>query len=652
MTGILAVIVFGVIAILAGFVFLGWLLETLKNVFSYLLKPYQNWVDDHKQKSKREAEAQKKLKDQKERASSRLNEYLNWCTRLGFEPPVDLNQELSLFSEMSERNWRSLLEELEFRSLEIEECNVELNIHKKKIEERIKAEVEKEIQSKAQKPSLPTFEREVFENKNIFLAGDTQSVGFYKEFLINLLVTPLPVKVKKLLEVIDQKEPLLALNNEVEPVLNLKKTGLKPHKKEKRYYQNSQFDELAFNSAMLGWEKLVDHNIRMKKNFKNEYTEFRLRILKEERAKIEAELAKTARRSLIVTCKAYIDGLRSYDLNGFKGLEDVVSMQLSRLSLPDYFPKKWDIRLDIENRILVIDFWLPPKASLEFVKERKQLKTRAEVKVTKASAKDQENVYNEFMYQISLGLTHLIFRADYQNSLEALGFNGIIEAPDEATGIVTENCILSFLTRKDEFMKFDLSNVVPAECFKKLKGVSSSTMSKMTAVRPVLKFNRVDKRFIEAREVIDHVDGVNLAAIHWGEFEALVRDIFSKEFSSDGAEVKITRASKDGGVDAVVFDPDPIKGGKFIVQAKRYTNVVGVSAVRDLYGTVMNEGANRGILVTTASYGPDAYEFAKDKPLTLINGSELLHLLNKHGYSARIDLKEAKEILKASGDGS
>ncbi|MCJ7571569.1 MAG: restriction endonuclease, partial [Candidatus Thermoplasmatota archaeon] len=72
---------------------------------------------------------------------------------------------------------------------------------------------------------------------------------------------------------------------------------------------------------------------------------------------------------------------------------------------------------------------------------------------------------------------------------------------------------------------------------------------------------------------------------------------------------------------------------------------VGVSAVRDLYGTVLNEGASKGILVTTSDYGPDAYEFAKGKPLTLLSGSNLLHLLEKHGHRAIIDLKAAKQIL-------
>ena len=64
--------------------------------------------------------------------------------------------------------------------------------------------------------------------------------------------------------------------------------------------------------------------------------------------------------------------------------------------------------------------------------------------------------------------------------------------------------------------------------------------------------------------------------------------------------------------------------------------------MRDLYGTVLNEGASKGILVTTSNYGFDSYEFAKDKPITLLNGSNLLHMLQKHGYEARIDLKEAK----------
>ena len=161
-----------------------------------------------------------------------------------------------------------------------------------------------------------------------------------------------------------------------------------------------------------------------------------------------------------------------------------------------------------------------------------------------------------------------------------------------------------------------------------------------------MQISKTDKRFVEGYDVADTIDNsTNLAAMNWEDFEHLIRELFEKEFQSSGGEVKVTQASKDGGVDAIAFDPDPIRGGKIVIQAKRYTNTVGVAAVRDLYGTVVNEGATKGILVSTADYGPDAYQFAKDKPLTLMNGANLLHLLERHGHHAKIDIREAKKIL-------
>jgi len=66
-----------------------------------------------------------------------------------------------------------------------------------------------------------------------------------------------------------------------------------------------------------------------------------------------------------------------------------------------------------------------------------------------------------------------------------------------------------------------------------------------------------------------------------------------------------------------------------------------VSAVRDLYGTMQNEGATKGILVTTSGYGSAAFDFAKGKPLELLSGSHLLHLLAEHaGIEAKIEPPE------------
>jgi restriction system protein len=116
------------------------------------------------------------------------------------------------------------------------------------------------------------------------------------------------------------------------------------------------------------------------------------------------------------------------------------------------------------------------------------------------------------------------------------------------------------------------------------------------------------------------------------EFETLITNLFA----AMGLETRLTRPSRDGGVDCVAYDQRPIFGGKVVIQAKRYKNTVGVSAVRDLFGTVQNEGASKGILVTTSGYGKAAFDFAAGKPLELLDGQNLLYLLAEH---AKIDAK-------------
>jgi restriction system protein len=235
------------------------------------------------------------------------------------------------------------------------------------------------------------------------------------------------------------------------------------------------------------------------------------------------------------------------------------------------------------------------------------------------------------------------FPSDAVNAIDSIVLNGWVTSTDKAIGKQVTGCVLSVQAVKSEFMDINLGQVEPKACFKKLKGVSAAKLTALQPVRPILQLNKEDKRFISAYGVADTLDNSsNLAAMDWEDFEQLIREVFEKEFSANGGDVKITRASRDGGVDAVAFDPDPIRGGKIIIQAKRYTHTVSVSAVRDLYGTIHNEGANKGILVSTADYGPDAYEFAKGKPITLLSGSELLYLLQKHGHKARIDLQEAR----------
>ena len=328
-----------------------------------------------------------------------------------------------------------------------------------------------------------------------------------------------------------------------------------------------------------------------------------------------------------------------------EAIEEYSDLVLSNSTYPDLFPRNWTLEYRPENHMIVVDYDLPSPDHLPEVESYRYIKSRDEISEKKLTDTTRKKLYDSVIYQICIRTIHELFEADITNAIETAAFNGIVTHINPATGQKETKVIISVSANKAEFETFDLSQIDPKSTFKFLKGVSASTLFDLTPIPPVIKIEKSDKRFIERKDVAHQIDkSINLAAMDWEDFEHLVGEIFEKEFASNGGEIRVTQASSDGGVDAIAFDPDPIRGGKIVIQAKRYTNIVGVAAVRDLYGTVMNEGAIKGILVTTSDYGKDSYEFAKDKPLTLLNGSNLLSLLEKHGHRARINIAEAKKL--------
>jgi restriction system protein len=69
-----------------------------------------------------------------------------------------------------------------------------------------------------------------------------------------------------------------------------------------------------------------------------------------------------------------------------------------------------------------------------------------------------------------------------------------------------------------------------------------------------------------------------------------------------------------------------------LVQCKQWrTYQVGVKIVREMYGLMMAEHADRVFIVSVGSYTKDAADFARDKPIELIDGDKLVKLRNEHG---------------------
>jgi len=311
---------------------------------------------------------------------------------------------------------------------------------------------------------------------------------------------------------------------------------------------------------------------------------------------------------------------------------------LGRDLLPGGFPSVHRVAYVAESRQLVVEREMPAVDVIPAPLTFRYVKAKDLIESSPRSAGQIKGLYAGLVARFALRTLNALARADRGDAVDTVVLSCFVNTIDPATGHQIRPCLLTVRVGTTTFREIELAKVDPIACLRGLNAQVSPSPHELQPVRPIVDFNMVDHRFISTTDVLSTLDTrPNLAELSPGEFEALITNLFSKM----GLETRLTQASRDGGVDCVAWDMRPVVGGKVIVQAKRYKNTVGVSAVRDLYGTVLNEGAAKGILVTTSGYGKSAFDFAKNKPLELLPGSQLLFLLEEHaGIKAKIEFPD------------
>ncbi len=124
------------------------------------------------------------------------------------------------------------------------------------------------------------------------------------------------------------------------------------------------------------------------------------------------------------------------------------------------------------------------------------------------------------------------------------------------------------------------------------------------------------------------VNGVNP-----DRFEQLVVKLLEKMGYGEGRAIG---RSGDGGIDGII-NQDALGLEKVYIQAKRYTTgSVGEPPIRNFAGSMIANGATKGVFITTAVFSDTARETAanvsrRNETIRLIDGQELAHLMIRHG---------------------
>lgn len=127
---------------------------------------------------------------------------------------------------------------------------------------------------------------------------------------------------------------------------------------------------------------------------------------------------------------------------------------------------------------------------------------------------------------------------------------------------------------------------------------------------------RKRRRFLDTRTTLE-----SLAAGGWRQFEQLVGEAFRRQ----GYAVEETGlGGPDGGIDLILRKD----GWRTLVQCKQWKRQqVGVSVVREMAGLLAHHQAQAVKIVCIGTFTPDAEAFAREKPIELIGGEQLLAMI-------------------------
>lgn len=131
---------------------------------------------------------------------------------------------------------------------------------------------------------------------------------------------------------------------------------------------------------------------------------------------------------------------------------------------------------------------------------------------------------------------------------------------------------------------------------------------------------RIIIRFVKKRRVLRYCIR-DIDTLSGEEFERYLYLFYKKH----GYRVKLTPPTHDYGADLVVR----YRGKKVVIQAKRYSDRVGIKAVQEVIGSMAYYKAKHGMVITNNYYTKSAYELARVNGITLVGRKALIKMINE-----------------------
>jgi restriction system protein len=364
-----------------------------------------------------------------------------------------------------------------------------------------------------------------------------------------------------------------------------------------------------------------------------------------ERRAAEAEFRSETVRATVATFENLLDDRNrhlaarnrqaedAFNTGGPQAFVEAIQQALATSVYPDGLNGACAAQYVAESAELWVEYELPRQEVVPAVTGYRYVR-RPKNQILPEPRKPAEigKLYEKLIARVALRTLAEAFDAAPVTLVAGIVFNGYVSAKDRATGQPVRPLLLSVHATREAFagIVLDEPELDPKACLTSyLNAVISPHPYDLEAVRPVVQFDLSKFKFVEEMNVVAGLDSrPDLLALKPVEFEHLIRELFE----AMGMKSWVTQASKDEGVDGVAVNEDPIVGGLCIIQAKRYSGIVGVEAIHALAGVMDDKHAAKGVMVTTSWVGKASRDFAarNGSRIQIIEGRQLKYMLKEH----------------------
>jgi restriction system protein len=146
-----------------------------------------------------------------------------------------------------------------------------------------------------------------------------------------------------------------------------------------------------------------------------------------------------------------------------EAINEYIGIVLGNSVYPEAFEVDYEFEFDAELGELTVAVIIPPPTAVPNVKAFKYIAKTGEIRETACTQKEQRDRYNAAVAAVAIRTFHEVFESDREGRIQTISLTVQTETVNPATGLNESFPFVAAAADREEFSRFDLRNVDPAQ---------------------------------------------------------------------------------------------------------------------------------------------------------------------------------------------